>query len=972
MERLNRNISSMNEKHAQVDAKLAENEVKTKDIETAVDESKSKLEVSGDAGRHFTLPTEAECETKSVEEVQENSSELQSRPSSEEMMKKISEDVDLSNQKVLQTIEFLSQNSSGQDSPASPREEEEELAEVPAEEPLVGTRDSIKAWLSLSTQPSSWNTEQVEEEPEKPTETSDFQTEVNQTTAAEVDVQLEAGNQSVEKDSQPESCKDSILQWLSLSRQPKDWLEEDKCLSKQLTAAEFVDKLEQLEELKMNEKKEETTDGPETGKETPTKDDMEITTHECSAEVQDINKVEEQSFQVEDTTNQEELLVDPTEVQKESVDGDDQGNSQEEEMVAETLEEDYIDKLESKIQKCSAEECYLKVEDRTNQEELLVETTEVKEEPVDVDYQGNNSLAGLDTANEEREILSEILEEDYTDKTSVQENEEDEDDMDRKVEDTTTSHQDDMFVEKDQEESRNGDEMHHQSSSPVQQYETLDETLEEAEEPKMRDDIESSSIVEQDMMVDAQDIQEENKDNEKESSTVLDTTNQVIVKEESEEPKDLFNIAKSSVKEEEEDKGSLKVENQEETLDECEEPINKADSSSVQDTNVEPENMDDINIMVDTMEEHMESVNMDDNITILTVQDDEKETLEDVLVEEDEEPKLIDKSYLDVESSDSKTDCSNSGKKNLDRTFSSEVDECRRNIEHIQDDFFSQSLPDKSETDNDSQVVCKKTTQNNFEPEETHSEQSSNSSIVDKSETELEEASSAALEMGTAEGGHHQEDLKDEERMETVAMGMMDRDTRQEMLEDEKVEVEVQEIDKTVNENEIVEEENTNNLEGIGISDRKDSSENINDNDEEPPSLIDTQSVVVNKYKNESNTLINNTNEKIESEKDKISRASDSRMSIKKRKQRDSMRKAHEDKEFKDSNLTEESKRKSKSIEVFDFYVNSIDDEGCSNRQIEKINLENMKINPDTVEKNDIADILNSAPIDTNAHDDGK
>jgi len=113
MERLNRNISSMNEKHAQVDAKLAENEVKTKDIETAVDESKSKLEVSGDAGRHFTLPTEAACETKSVEEVRENSSELQSRPSSEEMMKKISEDVDLSNQKVLQTIEFLSQNSSG-------------------------------------------------------------------------------------------------------------------------------------------------------------------------------------------------------------------------------------------------------------------------------------------------------------------------------------------------------------------------------------------------------------------------------------------------------------------------------------------------------------------------------------------------------------------------------------------------------------------------------------------------------------------------------------------------------------------------------------------------------------------------------------------------------------------------------------------------------------------------------------------
>ena len=52
MERLNRNISSMNEKHAQVDAKLAENEVKTKDIETAVDEKKSKLEGCGDPEKY--------------------------------------------------------------------------------------------------------------------------------------------------------------------------------------------------------------------------------------------------------------------------------------------------------------------------------------------------------------------------------------------------------------------------------------------------------------------------------------------------------------------------------------------------------------------------------------------------------------------------------------------------------------------------------------------------------------------------------------------------------------------------------------------------------------------------------------------------------------------------------------------------------------------------------------------------------
>ena len=137
MERLNRNISSMNEKQAQVDAKLAENEVKTKDIETAVDEKKSKLEGSGSLERNFSS-TEAQCETKSVEEGEESCS------STEEMMKKISEDVDLSNQKVLQTIEFLSQNSSGHDSPASPRDEEEEVCKVQQEneEPVVGTRES--------------------------------------------------------------------------------------------------------------------------------------------------------------------------------------------------------------------------------------------------------------------------------------------------------------------------------------------------------------------------------------------------------------------------------------------------------------------------------------------------------------------------------------------------------------------------------------------------------------------------------------------------------------------------------------------------------------------------------------------------------------------------------------------------------------------------------------------------------------
>ena len=231
MERLNRNISSMNEKHAQVDAKLAENEVKTKDIETAVDEKQSKLEESGDVSKCISTP-EAPRET--------NSRKLQTCSSSEEMMKKISEDVDLSNQKVLQTIEFLSQNSSGPDSPASPRDEEEKVCEVEQEneEAAVGTRDSIRAWLSLTAQPASWNTEQPEEEPSEQTEVEDLltetksaTTEICETATAEIDIKSEVGNQSVDRGCEPESSKASILQWLSLSSHPKEWLGGGKSLS---------------------------------------------------------------------------------------------------------------------------------------------------------------------------------------------------------------------------------------------------------------------------------------------------------------------------------------------------------------------------------------------------------------------------------------------------------------------------------------------------------------------------------------------------------------------------------------------------------------------------------------------------------------------------------------------------------------------------------------------------------------------
>merc|ERR1712184_205499 len=89
------------------------------------------------------------------------------------------------------------------------------------------------------------------------------------------------------------------------------------------------------------------------------------------------------------------------------------------------------------------------------------------------------------------------------------------------------------------------------------------------------------------------------------------------------------------------------------------------------------------------------------------------------------------------------------------------------------------------------------------------------------------------------------------------------------------------------------------------------------ENDDDPPALID----VYNQEVKES--LMKTTEKDIDAEKAKISRKSDSRMSFKKKKNRDYMRKTEE----RDSYLSDDSKRKSKSIEVFDFYVNSIDDD---------------------------------------------
>ena len=84
---------------------------------------------------------------------------------------------------------------------------------------------------------------------------------------------------------------------------------------------------------------------------------------------------------------------------------------------------------------------------------------------------------------------------------------------------------------------------------------------------------------------------------------------------------------------------------------------------------------------------------------------------------------------------------------------------------------------------------------------------------------------------------------------------------------------------------------------------------------------------------------------------------------------RDSMRRTNDT----DTNLSEDSKRKSKSIEVFDFYVNSIDDNVYSSTRKNGTNVESQQdIKTDTSEKHEIEDILNTAPIDTKASFNGE
>merc|ERR1712079_536014 len=86
-----------------------------------------------------------------------------------------------------------------------------------------------------------------------------------------------------------------------------------------------------------------------------------------------------------------------------------------------------------------------------------------------------------------------------------------------------------------------------------------------------------------------------------------------------------------------------------------------------------------------------------------------------------------------------------------------------------------------------------------------------------------------------------------------------------------------------------------------------------------------------------------------------MSRNSDSRISLKKRKQKKNQKSADIE-----PPLLDESKRKSKSIEVFDFYVNTIDDIKTSD--VETLNGENVKIKP--AEKEVIESLLNTVPAD--------
>ena len=109
--------------------------------------------------------------------------------------------------------------------------------------------------------------------------------------------------------------------------------------------------------------------------------------------------------------------------------------------------------------------------------------------------------------------------------------------------------------------------------------------------------------------------------------------------------------------------------------------------------------------------------------------------------------------------------------------------------------------------------------------------------------------------------------------------------------------------------------------------------------DNEMPSLIDTTEV----------------DKADRSEPKLISRNSESRKSLRKKKNK-SLRSNGDS-----SQLTDEDKRKSKSIEVFDFYVSSID-ENIDHAENDRLSTENIKIDPK--EKDVIENLLNTIPSD--------
>merc|ERR1712073_32559 len=130
--------------------------------------------------------------------------------------------------------------------------------------------------------------------------------------------------------------------------------------------------------------------------------------------------------------------------------------------------------------------------------------------------------------------------------------------------------------------------------------------------------------------------------------------------------------------------------------------------------------------------------------------------------------------------------------------------------------------------------------------------------------------------------------------------------------------------------------------------------------DNEMPSLIDTtvgENISTNHISNGNHIPdILECNFDLSRKEDNadMSRNSDSRISLKKRKQKKNQKSADIE-----PPLSDESKRKSKSIEVFDFYVNTIDDIKTSD---EMLNGENVKIKP--AEKEVIESLLNTVPAD--------